>query len=812
MGETIFGFARLSVRLNYKKLLLVKKLLLLFAVIPCFLFAQEKATISGYIKDASNGEALIGATVLIKELNTGNITNVYGFYSITLPPGDYSVIYRYVGFVTQERFLSLQDNQRIDVELSEEQTQLQEVVVTAKPEDENVTSTEMSVAEIDIQTVRKMPAVLGEVDVIKSLQLLPGVSSVGDGASGFNVRGGEVGQNLILLDEAPVYNSSHLLGFFSVFNPDAVKDLKLYKGAIPAQFGGRLASILDIRMKEGNSKELEVNGGIGTVFSRIAIEAPIVKEKSSFIVAGRRSYADILARPFVEELRNGAALNFYDLTLKTNYQFSDKDQIFLSAYFGRDNFKFDANQGFSWGNRTTTLRWNHLFNDRLFSNFTTFFSDYQYELAFGDNPRDRFEWNSDINTFAFKPSFTYFIDQKNELTFGGEVYRYWFEPAQARGISDGEVIDISVPDKQSVEAAIYINNVQELTDKLTIQYGVRFSYFNLIGDGNKFILGDTIAGRRRPIDDIIQVDKGNSIAQYSGWEPRFSLKYQLNRSTSFKASYNRMLQYIHLISNTTASNPLDVWTPSSNNLEPQIGQQWAAGLFKNFSNNRYETSVEVYYRKTGQQLEYINGADLLINEALEADLLSADGRAYGVELFVKKNTGRLNGWISYTLGRTELQTEGVNNGEWYPNRFDQLHNLKLTAFYEINNRWSLSSTFSYLSGTPTTFPTNRYEVQGITIPHNSNDSRNNVRLPDYHRLDFSATRKGRAVRKNGKPRKNRDELVFTVYNLYNRANPFSIYFWQGADRVNVGERADTRATQVSIFASFIPSITYNFKF
>ena len=790
----------------------MKKLLLLALCLPFVLSAQEKYTINGYVKDASNGEALIGATVLITELGSGNITNVYGFYSITVPPGDYNIEFRYLGFVTQRQTISLNENKRIDVELSFEQTALEEVVVTAKPEDENVTSMEMSVAEIDIQTIRKMPAILGEVDIIKSLQLLPGVSTVGEGASGFNVRGGDVGQNLILLDEAPVYNSSHLLGFFSVFNPDAVKDMKLYKGAIPAQFGGRLASILDIRMKEGNSKELEVNGGIGTVFSRLAIEAPIKKEKSSFIIAGRRSYADILARPFVEELRNGAALNFYDLTLKTNYEFSDKDQIFISGYFGKDNFKFDANQGFSWGNRTGTFRWNHLFNDRLFANFTTFFSDYEYELAFGDTARDRFDWNSDINTFAVKPSFTYFIDQKNELTFGGEFYRYGFEPARAVGISDGEALDISVPDKQAIETAIYVNNEQKLNDKLSVQYGLRFSYFNLLGAGNKFILGDTIPGRRRPIESIEEIESGESIANHSGWEPRLSVRYQLNDRTSIKASYNRMLQYIHLISNTTASNPLDVWTPSSNNLEPQIGQQWALGLFKNLKNNEYETSVEVYYRKTEKQLEYINGADLLINELLEADLLSGEGRAYGMEVYVKKNSGRLNGWISYTLGRTELRTEGINRGEWYPTRFDQTHNLKLTAFYELNDRWSLSSTFSYLSGTPTTFPTSRYEVQGITIPHNANDSRNNVRLPDYHRLDFSATRRGRTVKRNGKPRKNRDELVFTVYNVYNRANPFSIYFWQGSDRVEPGALANTRATQVSIFASFIPSITYNFKF
>lgn len=797
---------------TFKYFFELKKLLVLITILPYFLIAQEKHTINGYIKDAANGEALIGATVLIQELGSGNITNVYGFYSITLPPGDYTVEFRYLGFVTQTKPISLSDNMRIDVELSEEETQLQEVVITAKPEDENVTSTEMSVAEIDIQTVRKMPAVLGEVDIIKSLQLLPGVSSVGEGSSGFNVRGGGVGQNLILLDEAPVYNSSHLLGFFSVFNPDAVKDMKLYKGAIPAQFGGRLASILDIRMKEGNSKKLELNGGIGTIFSRFSLQAPIKKDKASFILAGRRSYADILARPFVKEVRDGAGLNFYDLTMKTNYQFSDKDKVFLSGYFGQDNFKFDSDQGFSWGNKTATLRWNHLFNDRLFSNFTLLYSNYEYALKFGDNPRDKFEWNSEINTAAIKPQFSYFINQQNELTFGGELFYYKFNPAKAKGISDGDPINFSLPYKRALETALYLNNNQKINEKLSLQYGLRFSYFNLLGEGNKFILRDTIPGRKKSIANIEKITKGKSIANHSGWEPRLSMRYQINGSTSLKASYNRMMQYIHLISNTTASNPLDVWTPSSNNLKPQIGQQWAMGVFKNLKNNQYETSVEMYYRKTARQLEYINGADLLINESLETDLLSGDGRAYGLELYVKKNTGRFNGWISYTIGRTELKTKGINRGEWYPARYDQTHNLKITTFYEINERWSLSSTFSYLSGSPITFPTHRYEIQGVTIPHNTNDSRNNVRLPNYHRLDISATKKGRAVKRNGKPRKNRDELVLTVYNVYNRANPFSIYFSQGVDRVDTGSFANTRAKQVSIFASFIPSITYNFKF
>lgn len=790
----------------------MKRLLYLLLLFPSLLFAQQEYTLSGYVRDASNGEALIGATVLIKELSTGNITNVYGFYSVTVPQGNYTVEVRYLGFITETQQVQLSENYKLDVELKAEGTQLEEVVVTAEKEDQNVTSNEMSVAKLDMKTVKQLPVLFGEVDIIKSIQLVPGVSSVGEGSSGFNVRGGNVGQNLILLDEAPVYNSSHLLGFFSVFNPDAVKDLKLYKGGIPAQFGGRISSILDIRMKEGNSKEFEANGGIGTVFSRLAIEAPIVKDKSSFIIAGRRSYADILFRPFVEELQNGAKLNFYDLTMKTNYRFSDKDQVFVSGYFGKDNFFFDVGQGFSWGNRTATVRWNHLFNDRLFSNFTFFFSDYEYQLSFGDDDQDRFDWNSDINTFAFKPQLTYFLNQKNELTFGGEIFKYTFTPADARGVSAGELIDLRVPEKQAIEGAVYLNNNQKLTEKLTVQYGMRFSFFNLIGPGEKYILGDTIPGRRRPVEQTIQVGSGESIASYTGWEPRVSATYQINGSTSIKGSYNRMFQYLHLISNTTASNPLDVWTPSSNNLKPQIGQQWAVGLFKNFKDNMFETSLEVYYRKTEQQVDYVNGADLLINRELEADLLAGNGRAYGMELYVKKLKGRFNGWLSYTLAKTELQVDGINEGRWYNTRFNQTHNLKLTGFYELSNRWSASSTFTYLSGTPATFPTDRYEIQGFTIPHNSNDSRNNVNLPDYYRLDISATLKGKAIRKNGAPKKFRGEWVFTIYNVLNRQNPFSIYFTQGSERVDPGQLADTRANQVSIIGFMFPGITYNFKF
>ncbi len=799
----------------------MKRYITLLTVLAClFSNAQEKFTINGYVKDAANGEALIGATVLVKEINGGNITNVYGFYSITVPPGDYTIEYRYIGFLAQTQQITLSSNQRIDVELAEEGVQLAEVVVTAEPEDENVSSVEMSVSKMDIKTINKIPSFLGEVDVIKSIQLLPGVTSVGEGASGFNVRGGSVGQNLVLLDEAPVYNSSHMLGFFSVFNPDAVKDVKLYKGGIPARFGGRLSSVLDIRMKEGNNKKYEVNGGIGTIFSRLAIEGPIKKEKASFIIAGRRSYIDILARPFTNAFDNGAGLYFYDLTTKANYNISDKDRIYLSGYFGRDVFNFDDRQGINWGSKTATFRWNHLFNDRIFSNLTFYLSDYDYELAFGENDRDKFEWTSNITTYDIKPELTYFINTKNELTFGGEALLYRFAPADALGFSDGEIVEFNLPHKRAAEYGLYVGNQQTVSEKLTLQYGARLSGFTYLGPGSFYTFNDTIPGLRRSAVDVQRADKWEPIESYWNLEPRFSAKYQLTPTSSVKASFNRTAQYIHLVSNTTASNPLDIWTPSTNNIKPQTGIQWAAGYFRNFRDNDYEFSVEAYYKRSQNQIDYIDGAELFINELIEGDVLAGDGRAYGMEIFLKKNEGRFNGWLSYTLGRTELKIDGINflddlqnrEGNWYPARYDQLHNFKVAGFYEINNRISLSANFTYLTGTPTTFPTHRYQIEYLTIPENSANTRNNLRIPDYHRLDLSLTILGKAINKRGKVRKNRDTLVITVYNVYNRKNPFSIYFSQGDDRFAMDEAVVTRANQVSILGAFVPSVTYNFKF
>lgn len=788
-------------------------ILCLLLLLPGTLLAQDKFTINGTIRDASNGEALIGVTVYIKEISNGTTTNEYGFYSITLPKGTYMVDYTYVGFQPVTLTLTLDKNIQQPIELKPDAEQLEEVVVQAEIEQANVENLEMSTNKLEIKTILRTPMLFGESDLLRSLQLLPGVSTVGEGASGFNVRGGSVGQNLILLDEAPVYNSSHLFGFFSVFNPDAVKDTKLFKGAVPARYGGRLASILDVRMKEGNSKRLEVTGGIGSVFSRLAVEGPIIKDKMSFIVAARRSYIDVLARPFVPILQNGGALNFYDLTLKTNYDISRRNKVFLSGYFGRDVFRFDKTQGFNWGNATATLRWNHLFNERLFLNVTGVYSDYDYALEFGKDDRNRFSWNSSISNFIFRPQFTYFIDSRNELNFGADATYYTFIPANAQGVTNGEVIDISLGRKYNLETSVYLSNAQKLSEHVSLEYGLRYSMFQSFGAGTEYIYGDTIPGVRKPVIGSRTYEKGEVISRHGNFEPRFSFRLQAGPKASLKGSYNRMVQYLHLISNTTASNPLDVWNPSSNNIKPQLADQFTLGYFRDITADKnYEFSVEAYYRTTQNQIDYIDGADILINQYLEGDLLSGRGRSYGLELYVQKKKGRLNGWVSYTLGRTELQVTGINNGDWYDTRYNQLHNLKAAGFYDLSERWSVSANFIFTSGTPTTFPTSRFVQQGILVPHNAYESRNNVQLPDYHRLDISFRLEGKKLKKDGKERKNSDYWVFSLYNVYARRNPFSIYFSQTDQRTPAGQPIQSQATQLSIIGSIIPSISYNFKF
>lgn len=797
--------------------------------------SNAQYTVSGYVKDAKNGEGLIGVSVYVKETGTGAVTNSYGYYAVTLPAGSYNLVVSFVGFKKQTIPVTLTDkNVRSDVELAEEGRDLQEVVVKAEREEDNVKKIEMSVNKIDVRTIQRVPALLGEVDVVRAIQLLPGVTTVGEGATGFNVRGGNIDQNLVLLDEAPVYNSSHLFGFFSVFNPDAVKDVKLIKGGIPSLYGGRISSILDVRLKEGNAKKPEVNGGIGLIFSRLSYERPLFKGKGSFIVAGRRSYADVLAQPFLRGDLKGSSFYFYDLTAKANYRINDKNTVFLSGYLGRDVFGSDF--GFNWGNQTASLRWNHVFNDKLFLNTTAFYSNYDYTLDTdlkrkAENKNDYFRWKSQIINYSVKPDFTLFL-KNNTVTFGGQSILYDFEPGTATAASAGVVRSFGLESKFALENALYIGNEQQVSPRLQLQYGLRYSLFNYIGPGESYqFQTDVPAGERRfPIlSQTRQYDRGETIKTYGNWEPRFSAKYELTENSSLKFSYNRLAQYIHLVSNTTASTPLDVWTPSTNNIKPQIADQLAGGYFQNFKDSRdntFEASVEVYYKWLQNQLDYVDGADLLLNKYLEGDLLSGAGRAYGAEFYLKKNTGVINGWISYTLGKTERQVTGINQNNWFPSRFDRRHTLNTVLLIDPKatgrlKRWNFSTTFVVSSGTPATFPTSRYEFQDYVVPHNGENARNNYRIPVYHRLDFAATLKGKV-----KPNKKKESSwVFSAYNLYARKNPFSVFFRQEpptyVDVPRSTELGDTRrlnvtnntqAVRYSVFATVIPSVTYNFKF
>lgn len=785
----------------------MKKIILLAFICTFYnIKAQDKFTISGYAKDAKNGESLIGVTVYKKNSQIGTSTNEYGFYSLTLPKGLDTVVFSFVGYKTILMPVNLTANQTMSFEMAEEGKELEEVIVSSEKADANVKSMEMSVAKLDIKQIQKMPALLGEVDIIKSIQLLPGVTTVGEGASGFNVRGGNIDQNLVLMDEAPVYNSSHLFGFFSIFNPDAVKDVKLIKGGIPAQYGGRASSVLDIRMKEGNNKKMEVNGGLGTIFSRLSIEAPILKDKASFIIAGRRSYIDVLAKPLLAKQQPGlkdAQFYFYDLTAKFNWRINDKNTVFASGYLGRD--VFGAGFKFNWGNTTGTLRWNHIFNSKLFMNLTSFYSNYKYELGFKNEGNDqKFEWTSNIINYSFKPDFTYYLNSKNTIRFGAQAILFTFKPGNAVITSqDGQESNISLDQQYGIEYAAYIDNEQKITNRFTLQYGLRWSLFNYLGKGTKYTYRDTIPNESKPLDKEETISSGQTIKVYHNPEPRLAVNYTINDKSSVKLGYNRMSQYLHIVSNTAASTPLDIYTPVTNNIKPLIADQITLGYFRNFKENMFETSAEIYYKALQNQLDYVDNADLLLNKYLESDLVQGKGRAYGLELYLKKAKGKLNGWVSYTLSKTEREVRGISNGEWFLSKYDRTHNANLVLIYDLNKRFSFSANFVYQTGTPATFPTAKVEVQGYVIPYNTDNKRNNYRNTPYHRADVGVTFNLAPNNKKGR----KHNLVLSVYNVYNRRNAFSIYF-----RNNPDYPVNTEAVRYSVVGSIIPAITYNFKF
>ena len=769
----------------------------------------KKHTISGNVKDAKNGEELIGVSVVVDELKTGVATNTYGFYSLNLPEGKYNITFSYVGFVTQTKLVDIsKGNVVLNLEMAEDKRELKEAVITDdKPNASNVESTKMSVVKMDIKEVKKIPILLGEVDIIKAIQLLPGIQAAGDGNTLFIVRGGNVDHNLVQLDEAVVYNPSHVVGFFSVFNGDAIKDFEVYKGGIPANFGGRLASVLDVRMKDGNAKKFSASGGIGILSSRLTLEGPIQKGKSSFMVSGRRSYFDAFF-PLSNRTKDVIA-NFGDLNVKTNFTLGTKDKLFVSGYIGADNLGTGNLFGLGWGNQTATIRWNHIFSPKLFSNTSLIFSRYNYYLDINVSRNLNFRRLNDITDFTLKQDFSYFANPKNSIKYGFVATHHTFSPGEIRPINSESIITKDLlPKKRALDYALYGSHAVKFTSRFSAEYGLRISFFQNIGSGRSF---EYAGGKPNFLDngfittskitDTTNYKSGEVYNTFVGFEPRLNLTYVLNASSSIKASYNRMFQYMHLIQTTGASVGQEFWTPSDNYIKPQMADQIAAGYFHNFNENLIEASAEVYYKWMTNTVELKDDADIDFNEAIESQVIAGQGRAYGIEFLVRKQRGRTTGWVSYTLSKSERKAEGVNNNEWYNFRFDRRHYLTFVVSHEFTKRLTGSANFIYASGDTYTPALGYYEFEGDRITEYGN--RNSGRIPAYHRMDVSLILGRKVI--PGKVYKNESNWVFSIYNLYGRKNFYSLDFNQNADT------GRNQAVKTYLF-TFVPSVTYNFKF
>lgn len=766
-------------------------MLLMFHLVS---YGQTKYTVSGTITDQSKGETVIGARVKIKDKNQGAVSNEYGFFSLTLPEGNYTLVISALGFENQEKEVQLTENLRLDFVLATPQSktqEIQEVKVTGVKQDANVKSAIMGVEKLDPKAIAKIPVLLGEKDIIKTMQLLPGVKSAGEGNSGYYVRGGGSDQNLILLDEAPVYNASHLLGFFSTFNSDAIKDATLYKGNQAANFGGRLSSVLDIKMNEGNNQRFNVSGGLGLISSKLNVEGPIVKDKASFLITGRRTYADLFLKA-TEDFKDNT-LYFYDLNAKLNYKLGQKDRLFLSGYFGRDKLGFGSNFGINWGNATGTVRWNHLINSKLFSNTSLIYSSYDYEIAIKSNDVD-FTITSKVLDYNLKQEFQYFPNSNNKIKFGFNVINHNITPGQlsgSKGIQDNLVFQKAA---KSLESAAYASNDWDVNEFLSVNYGVRMSAFSLLGNGQEMYTYTTSGA----VDQTLLYADNAHIKTYVNWEPRISFSYAYQNDASFKMAYSRNTQNIHLVSNSTTSSPTDTWLGTSLNTKPEIADQASFGWFKNLNDNMYEFNVETYYKQMQNQIDYRNGANTQANEKLEGELLYGDGRAYGLELILKKKTGRFNGWISYCLSKSERKIEGINNGDWYNAKQDRTHDISIVGIYDLTPKLSISALFVFYTGNAITFPSGKYGIEGQS--QFLYTTRNGSRMPNYHRLDFGVNWE----------RKNTDKYEsswnFSIYNAYGRENAYTIAFREKEGNPNV-----TEAVQTSLFR-WIPAITYNFKF
>ena len=767
--------------------------LLLLAFLSVNIYAQQNYTINGTISDNETGETLIGVAINVKNTTFRTVCNSYGYYSLTLPKGLYTLTVSSVGYENISQTIDLFENKKIDFKLTTSTETLNEVVVSAKKRNDNIVSDVSGMQKLEMKDIAKIPVLFGEQDVMKTLTLTPGVKTLGEGSGGLFIRGGNNSQNLILLDEAMVYNSNHLMGFFSTFNGDAVKDLTLYKGTAPVEYGGRISSVVDVKMNEGNNQNYHLGGGIGLISSKLNVEGPIVKDKSSFLITGRRTYADLFLKLSTDENIRNNQLYFYDLNTKFNYKIDDKNRIYLSGYFGRDVVGFQDRFGIDWGNITGTLRWNHIWNNKLFSNTSLIYSDYDYKVKIEVSAENKFSLTSVIKNWNLKHKFSYFIDPKNTLTFGFSTQYHTITPGQVDFPASSNFAVRDLQERYALESDIFMSNEWNPNQKIKMTYGLRLNTFNTLGAGDFYTYSNN-----GTVSDTTHYNKNEIIKTYLNLEPRINISYILNPATSFKASYTRNTQNLHLIQNSNTSTPTDIWISSSNNVKPEISDQFDLGFFKNFKNDEYQFATELYYRWMQNQMDLKNGAEIRANEFLEGELLFGAGRAYGLETMLKKKYGKLNGWISYTISRTERKIDGINNGKWYAARQDATHDISIVGIYDLNKKWSFSSTWVYNTGNAITFPSGKYEIDGNVQYYYT--ERNGYRMPAYHRLDVGATWT------INKTKKAESSLNFSVYNAYGQKNAFSIDFIEDPN-----DPSRTIAEKTYLF-TFVPSITYNFKF
>lgn len=780
---------------------------LIFISLLCFeliIQAQTpKYTLSGYIKDASNGEELIGASVYISEIKTGAVSNAYGFYSISVPKGNYKFIVSFMGYKSIELNKEVFESTTLNFQMNATENLIDEVNVIADKKDQNVKSNEMSMNKLQMKTISKIPALMGEVDILRSIQMLPGVHSSGEGSIGFYVRGGSVDQNLIQLDESTVYNASHLGGVFSVFNQDAIKDVTLYKGGIPAIYGGRLSSMLDIRMKDGNLKKLNITGGIGLVSSRLTIEAPIINDKASFILSGRRTYFDLFFPLFKDSLLKESKAYFYDFNAKFNYHINENNRIFISGYFGRDIYQFGNSISINYGNETFSARYNHLFSKKIFSNLSFIYSLFKYGMGIPEGVQG-FDWQSGIKDISLKNDYSWFLNPKNTIRFGGQITHHTFRPGKAVPIGDESIFTgKELPEMYALESGIFIENDQVWTDRISARYGIRFSFFQNVGPYTSYIYDKSDPAKYIVKDSVIYGNNEIFNPKF-GFEPRLSLKYELDKKSSIKASYNHTVQYLHLTTNTMSSTPLDLWYPTTPNIKPQNADQISIGYFRNFRSDLFETSFELYYKKMRNSIDFKDHAELILNEYLEGELRFGESYSYGAEIMIKKQRGKFTGWLSYTFSRVFREIPEINNGKTYPAHYDKPHDISLIMSYDVTNKLNFSMNWVYSTGAPRTMPTGRFDYGGMVLPIYSD--RNAARLPDYHRMDIAVTYNFKKINDSGMPKRFNSSLNFSIYNLYNRHNAYSISFNQSED-----DPYRTEATKTYLF-KVIPTITYNFTF